>query len=147
MAGQSSDLTRGQGSVAASAPQSGGYRPDVLSLENLTVYYDTERGPVHAVEDVTFALHAQERFGLAGESGSGKSSMALTIMRLLKPPARIVSGNIWLENIDLLAVPESQMKATATRPDRARRPGLDELAEPGGARPSTRSPTVWRITA
>ena len=88
-----------------------GHKPDVLSLENLTVYYDTERGPVHAVEDVTFSLHAQERFGLAGESGSGKSSMALTIMRLLKPPARIVSGSIWLENIDLLAVPESQMKA------------------------------------
>ena len=119
-----------------------GYKPDVLSLENLTVYYDTERGPVHAVEDVTFSLHAQERFGLAGESGSGKSSMALTIMRLLKPPARIVSGSIWLENIDLLAVPESQMKAAATRPDRARRAGFDELAEPGGARPSTRSPTA-----
>ena len=134
MAGQSSDLTRGQGSVAAS----GSNRVTSLTfcrLENLTVYYDTERGPVHAVEDVTFSLHAQERFGLAGESGSGKSSMALTIMRLIKPPARIVSGSIWLENIDLLAVPEAQMKAAATRPDRAGRPGLDELAEPGGARP------------
>lgn len=85
---------------------------DVLRLENLSVYYDTERGPVHAVENVTFALHAQERFGLAGESGSGKSSMALTIMRLLKPPARIVSGNIWLEDVNLLdhlAVPEAKM--------------------------------------
>jgi len=116
MAGQVSDSTRGQGSVVAGGnPRKGypvdGHKPDVLSLENLTVYYDTERGPVHAVEDVTFTLHAQERFGLAGESGSGKSSMAMTIMRLLKPPARIVSGSIWLENIDLLSVPESQMKA------------------------------------
>ena len=37
-----------------------------------------------------------------GESGSGKSTMALTIMRLIKPPARVVSGNVWLGDTDLL---------------------------------------------
>jgi peptide/nickel transport system ATP-binding protein len=88
-----------------------GRRPDMLRLEKLTVYYDTPRGPVHAVEDVTFSLRAQERFGLAGESGSGKSSMALTIMRLIKPPARVVSGHIWLEETNLLSLPEAQMKS------------------------------------
>jgi peptide/nickel transport system ATP-binding protein len=62
------------------------------------------------VEDVTFSLKTQERFGLAGESGSGKSSMALTIMRLLKPPARVVSGHIWLEHVELLSVTEGEMK-------------------------------------
>lgn len=82
----------------------------VLRLEDLTVYYDTARGPVHAVEGVSFALRPQERFGLVGESGSGKSSMALTIMRLLKPPARIVAGNIWLDEINLLTLPEAEMK-------------------------------------
>ncbi len=82
----------------------------VLRLENLTVYYDTERGPVHAVEDVSFALRPQERFGLVGESGSGKSSMALTIMRLIKSPARVVSGKIWLEETNLLTLTEAQMK-------------------------------------
>jgi peptide/nickel transport system ATP-binding protein len=84
--------------------------PDVLRLENLTVYYDTPRGPVHAVEDVSFALHEKERLGLAGESGSGKSSMALTIMRLLKPPARIVSGSIWFGGDDLVTLPYERMK-------------------------------------
>ncbi|MEZ4656259.1 MAG: ABC transporter ATP-binding protein [Caldilineaceae bacterium] len=84
---------------------------DVLRLQNLSVYYDTPRGPVHAVEDVTFALRAQERFGLVGESGSGKSSMVLTIMRLIKPPARVVSGSIWLEDANLLTLPEREMKA------------------------------------
>jgi peptide/nickel transport system ATP-binding protein len=84
--------------------------PVVLRLENLTVYYDTPRGPVHAVEDVSFALRAGERLGLVGESGSGKSSMALTIMRLIKPPARVVAGRIWLEETNLLDVPEAQMK-------------------------------------
>ncbi len=84
---------------------------DVLRLENLTVYYDTPRGPVHAVEDVTFSLRAQERFGLVGESGSGKSSMALTIMRLIKPPARVVAATSGLKIPDLLlTLSESQMK-------------------------------------
>lgn len=87
-----------------------GPKSDVLRLQNLSVYYETPRGPVHAVEDVTFSLCAQERFGLVGESGSGKSSMVLTIMRLLKPPARVVSGSIWLEETNLLSLPESQMK-------------------------------------
>jgi peptide/nickel transport system ATP-binding protein len=55
-------------------------------------------------------LRAQERLGLAGESGSGKSSMALTIMRLLKPPARVVSGSVWLEDMNLLSLSEAEMK-------------------------------------
>jgi peptide/nickel transport system ATP-binding protein len=91
--------------------KTGTRQSDVLRLENLTVYYDTPRGPVHAVEGVTFGLRPQERFGLVGESGSGKSSMALTIMRLLKPPARVVAGEIWLEKQDLLALSEGEMKA------------------------------------
>ena len=86
-----------------------GDKPDVLRLENLTVYYDTPRGAVHAVEDVSFSLHAGERLGLAGESGSGKSSMALTIMRLLKPPARIVGGSIWFGEDDLVTLPYDKM--------------------------------------
>ena len=83
---------------------------DVLRLENLTVYYDTPRGPVHAVEGITFSLRAQERLGLVGESGSGKSSMALTIMRLIRSPARVVSGQIWLEDTNLLSLSEAKMK-------------------------------------
>ncbi len=89
---------------------SDGDKADALRVENLTVYYDTPRGPVHAVEDISFSLRAQERLGLVGESGSGKSTMALTIMRLIKPPARVVSGRIWLGDTDLLAIPESHMK-------------------------------------
>jgi peptide/nickel transport system ATP-binding protein len=85
-------------------------KTDALRVQNLTVYYDTPRGPVHAVEGISFTLHAQERLGLVGESGSGKSTMALTIMRLIKPPARVVSGNVWLGDTDLLALPESRMK-------------------------------------
>jgi peptide/nickel transport system ATP-binding protein len=105
MAHQLSTMTHQQ-----SDANSNGHKPDVLRLENLSVYYDTLRGPVHAVEGVTFSLRAQERLGLAGESGSGKSSMALTIMRLLKPPARVVSGSVWLEDMNLLSLSEAEMK-------------------------------------
>jgi peptide/nickel transport system ATP-binding protein len=86
-------------------------RNDVLRVENLSVHYDTDRGPVHAVENVSFALQPRERLGLVGESGSGKSSMALAIMRLLRPPGRIANGAIWLEDDNLLAQSEAQMKA------------------------------------
>lgn len=85
-------------------------RPAVLRLENLTVYYETPQGPVHAVEGVSFSLRPQERFGLVGESGSGKSSMALTIMRLIKPPARVMAGHIWFDDKDLLTLTETAMK-------------------------------------
>jgi peptide/nickel transport system ATP-binding protein len=105
MTSQPPEIARRQESAS-----SNGHKPDVLRLENLSVYYDTPRGAVHAVEDMSFSLRPQERLGLAGESGSGKSSMALTIMRLIKPPARVVSGSIWLEGVNLLSLPESKMK-------------------------------------
>ncbi len=94
----------------AAAANGNGRRPEALRLEGLRMYYDTPRGAVKAVDDVSFSLYAQERFGLAGESGSGKSSMALTIMRLIKPPARVVGGSIWLNGRDLLAVPEEKIR-------------------------------------
>jgi peptide/nickel transport system ATP-binding protein len=66
------------------------------------MYYETPRGMVRAVDDVSFDIRPGERFGLAGESGSGKSSMALTIMRLIKPPARVMGGEIWLDGKNVL---------------------------------------------
>jgi len=92
------------------SPSGNGRRPEVLRLEGLRMYYDTLQGPVKAVDDISFTLYAGERFGLAGESGSGKSSMALTIMRLIKPPARVVSGSIWLNGVDLLTLTDEEMR-------------------------------------
>ncbi len=95
----------------ASSTSSNGANANILLVEGLRTYYDTPRGTVKAVDGVSFSLKAQERFGLAGESGSGKSSMALSMMRMIKPPGRIVSGGIWLDGRNLLALPESQMQA------------------------------------
>jgi peptide/nickel transport system ATP-binding protein len=71
----------------------------VLRVDRLRVAYDHPRGAVHAVDDVSFSLQPRERFGLAGESGSGKSTMALAILRMIKPPGRIEGGEVWLEDI------------------------------------------------
>jgi peptide/nickel transport system ATP-binding protein len=82
----------------------------VLRVEGLRVYFDTTRGAVKAVDGVSFALKPGERFGLAGESGSGKSTMALAIMRMIKPPGRIVAGEVWLGGRDLVSLPELEIE-------------------------------------
>ena len=63
--------------------------------------YDHPRGVVRAVDEVSFSLRSHERFGLAGESGSGKSTMALAILRMIKPPGHIDGGEVWLEDVAL----------------------------------------------
>jgi peptide/nickel transport system ATP-binding protein len=82
----------------------------VLRVANLCVSYDHPRGAVRAVEDVSFSLRAGERFGLAGESGSGKSTIALALLRLIKPPGRIDSGSVWLDGTNLSELSEEAMR-------------------------------------
>ena len=82
----------------------------VLQVKDLRVYYYTARGIVKAVDNVTFDVHAGERFGLIGESGSGKSTIALAIMRLIRPPGRIDSGELWLDGENLLALSDEAMR-------------------------------------
>jgi oligopeptide/dipeptide ABC transporter ATP-binding protein len=83
---------------------------DVLRVCDLLVYYDTPLGAVKAVNNISFSLRAGERFGLAGESGSGKSTMALSILRLLKPPGRIAAGEVWLDGINLLTLSAEEIR-------------------------------------
>ena len=74
----------------------------ILHVENLRVHYHTPAEPVKAVDDVSFDVAAGERFGLIGESGSGKSTIAFAIMRLIRPPGVIESGAIYLDGENLL---------------------------------------------
>jgi len=82
----------------------------MLEVVDLNVHFSTSRGPVKAVDGVSFAVDPGERLGLIGESGSGKSTIALATMRLIKAPGRIVSGRILLDGVDLLALTDEEMR-------------------------------------
>jgi peptide/nickel transport system ATP-binding protein len=82
---------------------------DVLRVEDLAVYYLSPNGPIKAVDGVSFALKAGERLGLIGESGSGKTTMGTALMRLTRPPGRIVRGQVELNGRDLLTVSEREL--------------------------------------
>jgi peptide/nickel transport system ATP-binding protein len=82
----------------------------VLRVEALRVSYDHPLGVVRAVDGVSFALRPGERFGLAGESGSGKSTMALAILRLIRPPGRIDGGEVWLEDTRLSSLSDDAVR-------------------------------------
>jgi oligopeptide/dipeptide ABC transporter ATP-binding protein len=76
-----------------------------LSVRGLSAVYETGEGTVHAVRDVSFELRATERLGVVGESGAGKSALALSILGLLEPPGRVTAGQVLLggRNIHRLA--------------------------------------------
>jgi peptide/nickel transport system ATP-binding protein len=82
----------------------------VLRVEGLRVCYNHPLGLVRAVDDVSFSLRPRERFGLAGESGSGKSTMALAILRLIRPPGFIDGGEVWLEDTRLSSLSDEAMR-------------------------------------
>ena len=82
----------------------------VLRVEDLRVHYHTGGGPVRAVEGVGFELRSGERLGLVGESGSGKSTTAMALMRLIRPPGRIEAGRVHLEELELLALSDEEMR-------------------------------------
>ncbi len=83
---------------------------EVLRVEGLRVYYQTQAGPVKAVDGVSFAVQPGERFGLVGESGSGKSTIALSLLRMIKPPGRVEDGSVMLDGVDLLALTDEEMR-------------------------------------
>ncbi len=85
---------------------------NILEVKNLRVNYHTPRGPVQAVNGVSFFLRPGERLGLVGESGSGKSTTALSLMRLLQEPAVIEGGEVWLNGKELLGLSEEAMRRT-----------------------------------
>jgi peptide/nickel transport system ATP-binding protein len=85
--------------------------PDLLSVEDLSVAYLRAGGDLRVVDGVSFGIGAGEVFGLAGESGSGKSTIALSLVRLLRPPGVITGGRVLCEGRDVLAMSEAELRA------------------------------------
>ncbi len=81
----------------------------LLEVRNLKTYFYTEDGVVKAVDGVDFTVMPGEVVGLVGESGCGKSVTSLSIMRLVGIPGKIIAGEIFFQNKDLLKLPESDM--------------------------------------
>ena len=74
------------------------------------MYYETLRGYVKAVDDVSFKVNKEDALGLAGESGCGKTSAALSILRLLPWNAKIIEGKITLDGKDLVKMSEKDIR-------------------------------------
>lgn len=81
----------------------------LLEVKDLATYFHTDEGVVKAVDGVSFCLSRNETLGLVGETGCGKTITALSIMRLLEPPGRIISGRIGIDGTDILKLTEQEM--------------------------------------
>jgi oligopeptide transport system ATP-binding protein len=82
----------------------------LLEVKNLTTYFFTHEGIVRAVDDVSWDINSGEIIGLVGESGCGKSVTALSIMRLITKPGRIIRGEILYDGTDLLKLGEEEIR-------------------------------------
>ena len=82
----------------------------LLEVNNLQTHFPTRSGLVRAVDGVSFHLDRGQLLGLVGESGCGKSITALSVMRLIGLPGRIVNGEILFEGKDLLRLSDSEMR-------------------------------------
>jgi peptide/nickel transport system ATP-binding protein len=82
----------------------------VLEVKNLKTYYTTLSGKVKAVDGVSFEVEKGESTGLAGESGCGKTTIALSILRILPLGGKIVDGQILFKDVDLAALDEDEVR-------------------------------------
>jgi peptide/nickel transport system ATP-binding protein len=87
----------------------------VLRVENLKVVYRTSAGDVPAVDDVSFDLLPGERLGLIGESGSGKTTMATALLRMTRPPGKIIGGRVVLAGQDLMPLDDAALRKIRLR--------------------------------
>ena len=83
---------------------------DILEVESLKMHYETLRGYVRAVDDVSFKVEKGHAIGLAGESGCGKTSVALTILRLLPPNGKVMGGSVTFDGENLLEMSKKNFR-------------------------------------
>ncbi|MBN2254064.1 MAG: ABC transporter ATP-binding protein [Deltaproteobacteria bacterium] len=83
----------------------------LLTIEGLKTYFETRKGTVKAVDGVDVSLYRGDTLGIVGESGCGKTVLALTVIRLIPiPPGKIISGRIIFNGVDLLRLSEEEIR-------------------------------------
>jgi len=82
----------------------------ILGIEGLRVNFYTYAGVVKAIDGVNLEVYRGECLGLVGETGCGKSVTMRSVLRLIPPPGKIVGGKIWFNGVNLLELPESEMR-------------------------------------
>jgi len=81
----------------------------ILEIKDLSIAYPISIGTVRAVENVSLTIRKGEVLGVVGESGCGKSTLGLSILKLMKPPGRILSGSILYKGLDILSMSEKAL--------------------------------------
>jgi len=82
----------------------------LLEVKDLKVYFMTRRGPAKAVDNIEFSIKERETLGLIGESGCGKTTAAMSLMKFVKPPGQIVGGSINFMGNDIVPMTEEQIR-------------------------------------
>ena len=82
----------------------------ILQVKDLTMHYQTRQGAVKAVDGISFDLARGEVLGLVGESGCGKTSVAISFMKLLPDNARVIKGQVLLDGQDLLTMDDGTLR-------------------------------------
>ncbi|HIC88198.1 MAG TPA: ABC transporter ATP-binding protein [Anaerolineae bacterium] len=85
-------------------------RDILLDVKELRVHYETPLGDVIAANGISFHVYRGETLGLVGESGCGKTTTAMGILRLVQPPGRIVSGHVLINGTDLVTLSERELR-------------------------------------
>ena len=85
-------------------------RRPILEVRDLTMRYTTRAGEVSAVDRVSFSVERGQALGLVGESGCGKSSIAITLLKLLPENANILEGQILVDGVDIAQLSEEEMQ-------------------------------------
>src|SRR5665809_28004 len=82
----------------------------LLSVRDLAVQFKTRKSTIRAVNGISFDLDAGETLGIVGESGCGKSVSALAMLGILPKAGRVTRGEVLFEDVDLLKLPDSQLR-------------------------------------
>ena len=83
---------------------------NILEVKNLNMSYETLEGSVAAVKDVSFSLKEGESFGIVGESGCGKTSVAMSLLQLQADNGKIISGEIIFDGKDIVKLNENELR-------------------------------------